>query len=103
MALKLVPSDTFKSYIDVRVPGERKPTRLGLTFKYRNIDQRRELADSLEGRPESEVFVDFVTEWEVDAEFTIENVEVFLKSYHGVGLAAWKKYCSELDQAPVGN
>ena len=81
--LKINPDPTFTAVVEVTVPGQDKPEKLKLSFKYRGKKEIVEFFKNNEGRKETDVFMDIVAGWDgaVEAEYTKENVESFLNNY----------------------
>lgn len=103
MALKLIPDPTFKAPVEIHVPGK-SPQKVVFTFKYRDADEMKEFLETLkQTRGDLEVVRDIATGWDVDAEFTDENIEVFLKKYIRSGAAILNGYVKESLGAAAGN
>jgi hypothetical protein len=79
--LKLNPDPTFEVVVNITVPGKAKPEGVKMTFKYRGKKELNEFWEGNKGRDDADIFMDIVTEWGVEAEYTKENVELFLNNY----------------------
>ncbi|QQP96479.1 phage tail assembly chaperone [Lysobacter enzymogenes] len=54
---------------------------IGLTFKYRDRDEAKSWIDSHGNTTDAEVILDCVTAWDLDDEFSLENVRRLCKLY----------------------
>jgi hypothetical protein len=93
---------TFKSKVGFPVAGG-EPVDVLLTFKHRTKDALDEFVKSRIGKTDAEAFLDMVVGWELEDEFTKENVELLTQNHMGVGLATFQKYIDELVQHRRGN
>ena len=87
--LKLNPNPTFDATVKVTVPGQQEPDELDLTFRYRGKKAMAELWEKYKQSDKKakkltdvDLFLDMATGWKMpDAEFSRENVEIFLDNY----------------------
>ena len=87
--LKLNPDPTFDADIKVTIPGKQEPGILSMTFRYRGKKAMAELWKKYEKSERKtkvltdvDLLMDIATGWKLpDAEFTRENVELFLDAY----------------------
>jgi hypothetical protein len=100
--LILTASPTFKSRVDIPVPGGR-PVSVEFTFKHRDADAYKEFVDTIAGRDEIDVIMDIATGWELEDAFDRESVEQLCKNYMGSGRAIFDKYIEENTGAKLGN
>lgn len=77
--LTLNPNATFELKVAVSVPGG--SADIGLTFKYRDRDEAKSWIDSHGNTTDAEVILDCVTAWDLDDEFSLENVRRLCKMY----------------------
>lgn len=100
--LKLNPEPTFKAKVGIPVPGGR-PADVQFTFKHRTRD---EVIDWLDGSREAsdvQSVMDCAIAWDLDDEFTAENVERLCNNYTGAGMAIVGTYLDELRGARAKN
>lgn len=110
--LKLQPAPTFKSSVEIPVPGD-KPVSVGWTFKYRDQDQMQEFlfGDGAKARASlpaaeanAEALMDIATDWSnVDTAFSAEAVSIFVKRYPSAAGMVMAKYIAEVSGARLGN
>lgn len=99
-ALKAEP--TFQAKVGFPVAGG-EPIDVLLTFKHRTKDALDEFVKSRADKTDAESFMDMVAGWELDDEFSKDNVDLLLQNYIGVGLATFQKYIDELVKHRRGN
>ena len=100
--LKLNPDPTFKAKVAIPVPGA-KPAHVEFTFKHKT---RQHVLAWLEDRREDDevgVFREIVAGWELDDEFSDENIKRLCDNYAGAGFAVLNTYLDELRGARSGN
>lgn len=99
---KLNPDPTFKAKVAIPVPGS-APAKVEFTFKHKT---RQEVLKWLDDRKEDDevaVFRDMVAGWELDDEFSDDNIRRLCDNYPGAGVAVLSVYLDELRGARVGN
>ena len=108
--ITLQPNPSFKHTVLLPLAGKVEPEALELTFKHKTRSQLQEIfvngfAQSVDAEKDSDtkIFMDFVSGWNIDADFTEENVTVFLENYNGAGQFIWNEYVSEIGKARLGN
>lgn len=105
--LKINPDPQFQADVEITVPGQEETGTISLTLKYRTREAVVEFWERAAGKKEAgikgkkkeavasnkketaafnkkeaDTFLDFVEGWEgLDAEFTRENVDIFLRNY----------------------
>lgn len=102
MPLKLKADPTFKATVPIPIPGG-EPVNVVVTFKHRTVVQLAEFEEWVEGKPNREVVMSCVIGWELDDEFTPDNVDRLLDNYHGAARAIAKTYIRELAALRLGN
>lgn len=100
--LKLNPEPTFKAKVGVPVPGGR-PVEVLFTFKHRTRDELLAWIDESHGARDYESVEQCVVAWELEDEFTRENIERLCNNYPGAGLAIVGAYLDELRGAREKN
>ena len=100
--LSLVANPTFKAKVGVPVAGGESIDTV-FTFKHRTKDDLDEFIKTRADKSDAESFLDMVSGWDLQDEFTPENVETLLQNYIGTGLAAFRVYIDELIGARVKN
>jgi hypothetical protein len=100
--LQLDAAPTFQADVGIPVAGG-EPVPVKLTFKHRT---KAELEKFIKGRAEKsdvDSFLDMVTAWDLEDDFTKKNVEKLLQNYIGAALATFHAYIDQLVQARRGN
>lgn len=99
--LKLAAEPTFKAKVSIPLPGA-APADVEFTFKHRTRDQ---IVEWLEKRDTSDIdsVKDCAIGWELDDEFTDENIGRLCQNYLGAGYAIVTTYLTELRGARAKN
>ena len=100
--LVLSASPTFTATVLIPVPGK-KAVPVEFTYKGRTKEAFREFADGLGGRDEIDLLMDIIVGWELEDEFSRDNVEKLSNEYMGASKAIIDKYVTELTGAKLGN
>lgn len=100
--LSLTQDPTFKSSVAIPIPGKRAVS-VEFTFKGRTRDEFREYLDAMSGREDLDVLMDTLCGWELEDQFSRENVDRLMQSYPGAGKAILERYIGEISGARVGN
>jgi hypothetical protein len=100
--LKLNPEPTFKAKVGIPVPGSR-PAEVEFTFKHKTRSQVLEWLKAREDDDEVGVFREIVAGWDLDDEFSDENIRRLCDNYAGAGFAVLEKYLNEIRGARRGN
>ena len=100
--LSLVANPTFKAKVGIPVAGGESIDTV-FTFKHRTKDELDEFIKTRADKSDAESFLDMVSGWDLQDEFTPENVETLLQNYIGTGLAAFRVYIDELLGARLKN
>lgn len=102
--LKLNLDPTFKSDVQITVPGAAKPVMVGFVFKYMTRDDFTAFIESQKKKKLVETLADVILGWEgFDAEFSKENLDTFFNNYPASPLEVWKKYNDDLFESRVKN
>lgn len=102
MKLKLVAEPTFKALVNIPVAGcDAVPVMF--VFKHRTKDELDEFIKTRADKSDSESFLGMVSGWDLEDEFTPENVETLLQNHIGTALATFRVYVDELVGARVKN
>jgi Fe-S-cluster formation regulator IscX/YfhJ len=102
MPLKLKADPTFKALVPIPIPGG-EPENVGFTFKHRTVAQLEEFEKTTKDMSNRDVVLACVTAWDLDDEFTPENVDRLLDNYHGAARVIFKTYLLELAALRLGN
>lgn len=100
--LKLNPDPVFKAKVPIPVPGS-APVKVEFTFKHKT---RQQVLAWMEDRREDDevgVFREIVAGWELDDEFSDENIKRLCDNYAGAGFVVLHTYLDELRGARQGN
>lgn len=100
--LKLIANPVFKSKVGIPVAGG-DPVDVVMTFKHKTKDELDEFIKTRSGKEDAESFLEIVSGWDLDDEFTPENVETLLQNYIGTALATYRVYVEQLVQAKAKN
>lgn len=104
--LKLNPEPTFKSKVGVPVPGGRT-AEVEFTFRYRSKSELKkwndEIAEAPKDADEAALFRTFVVAWDLEDEFSDENIRRLCDAYPGAASAAVDVYLRESWGARRGN
>lgn len=100
----LDPNPTFSVDVDIPIPGE-KSTKVKFTFRHRTRDALEKFISHItENSPdETDIVMDIAAGWELQDEFTRENITRLLQNYHGAAAAISTTYINELSAARLGN
>jgi len=100
---KLAVAPTFKAKVAIPVPGGESP-EVEFEFKHRTVAQLDEWSKSLKkGRKNEEVVSEILVGWELDDEFSEENIALLCQNYAGAATALMIAYQQELIGARRGN
>lgn len=92
---RLDPKPTFELTIPIPVPGEGYAP-VTFTCRYRSRKQYSEFITGLENKTDVDVVSAIVTGWNLDVDFTPENVEKLVENYMGAAAAILAAYSDEL-------
>jgi len=103
--LKITPDPKFTADVQITVPGLAEPVSVTMTFKYRT---RKEMLDFLEAEKDKQLSEtmrnDVVLGWSgFDADFSKENLALFLENYPAAPLEIWTEYNKQLYGSRVKN
>jgi hypothetical protein len=98
MKLSLAPNPTFVATVDIPVHGGGSAP-VKFTFRHRSKKDFSAWRDSLEGKADAECITDLASGWDLDDEFSAENIDRLLESYAGSGKAIFSVYLDEILQA----
>lgn len=99
---KLQPNPTFKAKVAIPVHGG-EAVQVEFEFKHRTRDELSEYYKSAAERSDTEALLDILAGWELDDDFTAENVERLVQNHIGAAPAITARYVEELVQARKGN
>lgn len=96
----LMPDPTFKAKVPIPLPG-REPVEVEFTFQHRTRTQLTQLLDEAKTSEADDVdyLLRFTAGWDLQDEFTRENLAVLLQHYHAAGGEIARVYIEELTQA----
>jgi hypothetical protein len=93
--LKLNPDPTFKEKVEIHVPGA-KPEKVEFTFKYRTRDELAALMEELDKIDDVKLIMKLANAWELEDDFTEENVKQLAQSYLSAPKAILETYLGAL-------
>jgi hypothetical protein len=94
--LSLTPNPTFKARVTIPVAGE-APATVNVTFKYRTKTQLDEFFNKeLETKDNwAEQILMIAEGWDLDDEFSLENLRLLVDQRPGTGQSFFKTYSAE--------
>lgn len=102
--LKLQADPTFISPVDIPTP--KGTVTIKVEFKHRDTDEYEAFIkqEAALGRSNEDSILDLAVNWfNVEGEFTRENIAKLCKQYHQAARAICETYINELTQAKVKN
>lgn len=100
--LKLNPDPTFSAKVGIPVPGA-AAADVGFTFKYRDRDALRQWIDDTRDAEDVACVADCVVGWDLEDEFSRDNVERLCRAYPGAAREIVGRYVRELAGIRQGN
>jgi hypothetical protein len=100
--LKLIAAPTFNAKVGIPVAGG-AAVDVEMTFKHRTKTELDLFIKDRPGKTDVESFMDMVTGWELEDDFTAANVKTLLENYGGAAQATFFAYIDELIQAKRKN
>lgn len=101
--LKLKPNPTFKHAVLIPVPGA-DAEAVEFEFRARTQKELTAFAEKIGDYPtDTDLLLDFVAGWDIDAEFNAANVTALLENYPGCGQRILQGYLDENGKARLGN
>jgi len=102
--LQVTPNPKFDATVEVPVPGQTKPEKLTITFKYMNTTEREAFMKKLNESSKVDALLDIIEDWKgVDASFSREVLENLLTNYAGLDMRLIKVFFDEHHKALLGN
>lgn len=102
--LKLIANPTFIAKVEIPAPGG--AVSIKMEFKHMTKDAYSAFlkADSEAGKSDQDTIMDIAVNWfNVDGEFTRENVDMLCQQYHAAPRAIVETFIKELTQFRLGN
>lgn len=94
--LKLKPNPTFPLKVEVHVPGH-EPGDVVFTAKHRSKEDMEDFIKAVaEMKDDSSVIMAIATGWDLENEFTEENVKALVSDYAHAPVATFDRYLEEL-------
>ena len=100
--LSFTTSPTFTLRVAIPVPGK-KSVDVEFTFKGRNREEFREYLDASSSKEDIDALMDTIIGWDLENEFSREEVERMMLFYPASPRAIIQRYISELSGVRVGN
>ena len=100
--LKLQPDPTFSAKVAIPVPGS-DPVEVEFTFRHRGRKELASFAESMKDSGDADLIMSLATGWELEDEFTAENVGLLVENYYGAPNAVWTTYLDALTKAKDKN
>ena len=102
--LKVTPNPTFDAPVEVPVPGQVKPEKITVTFKYKSQAERDAFLEKLKTLPKVDALMEIIAGWTgVDVEFSREALENVLANYAYIDTRFIKVFFDEHHKALAGN
>ena len=100
--LNFTTAPTFALKVAIPVPGK-KAVDVEFTFKGRNREEFREYLDTSSSKEDVDALMDTVTGWELENEFSREEVERMTLFYPAAARAIIQRYITEISGVRLGN
>lgn len=100
--LSLNAAPTFAAKVGIPVAGA-DPVPVLLTFKHRTRPALDDFIKTRADQSDADTFMEMVVGWDLEDEFTRENVERLLDNYIGTALATYRVYVDQLIQGKTKN
>ena len=100
--LNFTTAPTFALKVAIPVPGK-KAVDVEFTFKGRNREEFREYLDASSSKEDIDALMDTITGWDLENEFSREEVERMMLFYPASPRAIIQRYISELSGVRLGN
>ena len=100
--LNFTTAPTFALKVAIPVPGK-KAVDVEFTFKGRNREEFQSYLDAAAGKEDIDALMDTITGWELENEFSREEVERMMLFYPASPRAIIQRYISELSGVRLGN
>jgi len=100
--LSLKANPTFSAKVGIPKHGS-TPVEIQFTFKHRTSKDFSDWLKSLDGKDKAEAVLEMAEGWELEDEFSTDNIRVLLSNYMGAFQAILDTYMKELTQARLGN
>jgi hypothetical protein len=100
--LSLKASPSFTARVEIPVAGG-KSIPVNFNFKHRTKTQLAEWVQARSGKTDDESFLDMVEGWDLEDEFSPENISFLLENYIGSALAVYHAYLEELTREKAKN
>lgn len=100
--LQLKAAPTFAAEVPIPVAGG-EPVKVSMTFKHRTKTELDDFIKAREQKTDAESFMEMVTGWELEDQFTEASVKELLENYIGAAMATFLTYVDELVQAKRKN
>ena len=100
--LKLKADPTFAAPVSIPLAGGGFVDVM-FTFKHRTKTELDAFIQSRKGKTDVESFMECVESWELEDDYTVENVTELLENYIGAALATYRVYVKQLYEAREKN
>jgi hypothetical protein len=100
--LKLKPDPTFKRKVGITTH-DGKVVEVEFTFRHRSRDAAKLLEEEVKGKSDAEIILLVATGWELEDEFTADNLAVLSDNYVAASTEIFMEYLRALNGARLGN
>lgn len=100
--IKLIPEPTFNAKVPIPVPGG-KPVDVEFTFIHRPRPEVQKWLEESKDATGVESIQWCTKGWELDDEFTAENIQLLCDNYHGAAVEVMRTYFDALRGARTKN
>lgn len=84
--LKLTPNPTFKTNVQITIPGSDLPVKIEVTFRHKNKDKLKAFLEGMTGRPDDEILDEVIESWQgPDEAYSKEALQKLLLNYPASG------------------
>jgi hypothetical protein len=101
MALKLQPNPTFKTPVQISVPGSEKPAIVDFVFKHKTKEKLAEFIKSFkEDEPDEAYLSEIIEGWDgVDADYSVSALRGLISNYPASALEILRAYVAALSES----
>lgn len=99
--LKLTPSPTFTTPVEISVPGSAKPETIDIEFRHKTKDELVTFVNALgDGRQDDEILAEVIVSWKrMDCEYSVEALRTLLKNYTASGREILESYLASVAES----
>jgi|UPI00039E6352 hypothetical protein len=97
MTFKLKPDPTFKTKVQIHIPGQPKPGEIEFVFKHKTRDELRAFREEAKTKADEDVILDIADGWDVkDSAFCRDSLTELFANYSTAPASIVDAYMGEL-------